>query len=157
MLRLAALAWEHPVPDIFLRMRLPVDTARQLNAAIEARRGEFALWVGLLSLLEEFVATWDPPASTVKRRSEMIYIRAGYRCMAPGCLSRRNLEDHHIVYRSRGGGNDPANRECLCRFHHQRGEHGGLSSCRGQAPLSVVWRIGRGEAATWWRNELRSG
>ena len=153
--RLAALAMEHPVPDIFLRLRLPADTARALMAAVESRREGLAPWVGLMALLAEFVATWDPPASGVKRRSEKIYIRAGYRCMAPGCLSRRNLEDHHLVYRSRGGGNEPANRECLCRFHHQRGEHGGLSRCRGRAPLGVVWRIGRGGGATWWRNELR--
>ncbi|HEY3174554.1 MAG TPA: hypothetical protein VGK94_02200, partial [Candidatus Polarisedimenticolia bacterium] len=54
-----------------------------------------------------------------------------------------------------GGGHDEANRECLCRFHHQCGEHGGLASCRGQAPLDVVWRLGRQDVGTWWRNEVR--
>ena len=91
-----------------------------------------------------------------RRPGDEIYIRDGWRCTAPGCTSRRNLEDHHIRYRSRGGDDDPANRICLCRFHHQRGEHGGLASCRGRAPTGVVWRLGRKDAApTWYRNERR--
>ena len=56
-----------------------------------------------MSLLEEFVLTWDPPAPEVRRRSDAVYARAGWRCTAPGCTSRRNLEDHHLVHRSRGG------------------------------------------------------
>jgi 5-methylcytosine-specific restriction endonuclease McrA len=75
--------------------------------------------------------------------------------MAPGCTSRRNLEDHHVVYRSRGGRNDLSNRICLCRFHHQRGEHGDLAACRGRAPLGLLWRLGKRKVATWYRNERR--
>ena len=39
------------------------------------------------------------------------------------------------------------NRITLCRFHHQRGEHGGLMSVRGEAPLGLTWRLGRTDAA----------
>jgi len=115
-------------------------------------------WVGLLSILEEFVCTWDTTARDGPSRAavkQAIYIRDGWRCMAPGCTSRRNLEDHHLVYRSRGGNNTSANRICLCRFHHQRGEHGGLSSCVGTAPLGITWRLGRREVAQAFRNERR--
>jgi len=113
-------------------------------------------WVGLLSLLEDFVDTWDDEHGMPRRPGDEIYIRDGWRCAAPGCTSRRNLEDHHIRYRSRGGDDEPANRVCLCRFHHQRGEHGGLASCRGRAPTGVIWRLGRKDAApTWYRNERR--
>jgi hypothetical protein len=112
-------------------------------------------WVGLLSLIEDFVATWDDEDAMPRRPGDEIYVRDGWRCTAPGCTSRRNLEDHHLRYRSRGGDDDPANRVCLCRFHHQRGEHGGLASCRGQAPIEVLWRLGRRETPAWYRNERR--
>lgn len=121
---------------------------------IRARR--LPVWVGLLALLEDFVETWDDPAATPRRASDAIYIRDGYRCMAPGCTSRRNLEDHHVVYRSRRGDDSGQNRVSICAFHHRRGEHGGLASCRGRAPIDLTWRLGRdGDAAAWYRNERR--
>ena len=111
-------------------------------------------WVGLLALLEDFVDTWDLPEASPSRRADDVYAREGWRCFAPGCTSRKNLEDHHLVYRSRGGdAKDPANRICLCAFHHRRGEHGFLARCRGQAPLGVLWRLGRREVGVWFRNE----
>jgi hypothetical protein len=112
-------------------------------------------WLGLLALLEEFVTVWDDPRANPKRPGDAIYIRDGWRCAAPGCTSRRHLEDHHVVYRSRGGGDEPSNRICLCRFHHQQGEHGDLASCRGTAPLGLAWRLGRRDLGVWFRNERR--
>jgi hypothetical protein len=197
-------------PDAYLRLRLPLELARDLLATVEAecRRltadadalpwdadmdaaGEDAAgaaadaaaaaadspgpppsrllartfsircrrlpaWVGLLALLEDFVDTWDAAPAGPRRPGDAIYIRDGWRCAAPGCTSRRNLEDHHLRYRSRGGDDGLANRICLCRFHHQRGEHGGLASCRGTAPTGVIWRLGRRDAAPrWYTNERR--
>ncbi|HEV8702452.1 MAG TPA: HNH endonuclease signature motif containing protein, partial [Candidatus Polarisedimenticolia bacterium] len=81
----------------------------------------------------------------------------GWRCTAPGCTSRKNLDDHHVVYRSRRGGNALDNRTCLCRFHHKRGEHGELASCRGKAPLGILWRLGKKDLGVWYRNERRVG
>lgn len=112
-------------------------------------------WVGLLAMIEDFVLTWDCDARPGHRARDRIFVRDGWRCAAPGCSSRRNLEDHHVVYRSRGGHDGEANRICLCRFHHQRGEHGGLASCSGEAPLGITWRLGRQDMASWYRNERR--
>jgi hypothetical protein len=127
-------------------------------------------WVGLLALLEDFVLTWDPPhrvarapagtrarASTgaPKRPGDPVYSRAGWRCTAPGCTSRKNLDDHHVVYRSRRGGNALDNRICACHFHHHLGEHGLLASCRGKAPLGILWRLGKKDLGVWYRNERR--
>ena len=58
-------------------------------------------------------------------------------------------------YRSRGGSDEQANRTCLCRFHHQRGEHGDLASCHGKAPLGLLWRLGKPGLGSWFRNERR--
>jgi hypothetical protein len=113
-------------------------------------------WVGLLALLEDFVDTWDVPEASPNRRSDDVYSRDGWRCFAPGCSSRCSLEDHHLKYKSRGGdAKAPGNRMCLCRFHHRRGEHGDLARCRGQAPLGVLWRLGRKDLGVWFRNERR--
>jgi len=171
-------------PDVFLAFRLPQDVAESLRLAIGSAtaqlEGEVAAgytrtapsqlvartfsterrrvpsWVGLLALLEEFVAVWDPPGDLARsRKADAVYRRAGWRCEVPGCTSRSNLEDHHLRYRSHGGGNALRNRNCMCRGHHQRGQHGGLLSCSGTAPLGVTWRLGAPRFATWYRNDRR--
>ena len=182
-----------PVPDVFLRLRLPSRLAAELLATIDAAHRRLATladsvpwdepwpdpdppaslrvareysircrrapaWVGLLALLEEVVAIWDARDAGGSGRAShdgSVYIRDGWRCTAPGCTSRRNLEDHHVVYRARGGGDDLSNRICLCRFHHQRGEHGGLALCRGVAPLGLVWRLGRDGRGGRFQNEKK--
>jgi hypothetical protein len=112
-------------------------------------------WVGLLALLEEFAATWDDPAGHPRRAEDATYRRDGWRCMAPGCMSRRNLEAHHIVHRAHGGNDEPSNLVTLCAFHHRQGEHGGLMAVDGTAPLGLRWRLGPGgePAEAWFRNE----
>jgi hypothetical protein len=118
-------------------------------------------WVGLLALIEDFVVTWDRDqrqdarGRVPKQHGEAVYVRDGWRCTAPGCTSRRGLEDHHLVYRSRQGIDDLSNRTCLCWFHHRTGEHGALASCRGSAPLGITWRLGRSDVGRRYRNERR--
>lgn len=113
-------------------------------------------WVGLLALIEDFVATWDDPRLSPKRPADPIYERGGWRCMAPGCTSRQNLEEHHVIYKSRGGSvKDLSNRLCVCRYHHQQGEHGDLATCRGEAPLGIVWRLGRAGIGGRFKNERK--
>jgi len=112
-------------------------------------------WVGLLALIEEFVDTWDVVRNRRRPSEDAAHIRDGFRCMAPGCTSRRNLQEHHVIYRSQGGTDDLGNRICLCAFHHQRGEHGELASCRGKAPLGIRWSLGRGGRGGSFRNEIR--
>ena len=145
----AASAWDEPwsVSD---------PTPAQFVARVEFIRGRrLPTWVGLLALLEDFARTWDHDAGAPDGRDEAIFVRDGWRCAAPGCTSRRHLEDHHIVYRSRGGGDGHGNRVTLCRFHHQRGEHGGLMSVRGAAPIGLTWRLGRPDVSVGYRNERR--
>jgi hypothetical protein len=104
-------------------------------------------------------ASADVPArvspAAPKRHGDPVYSRAGWRCTAPGCTSRKNLDDHHLIYRSRRGPDSLDNRTCPCRFHHYQGEHGELASCRGKAPLGILWRLGKKELAVWYRNERR--
>jgi hypothetical protein len=122
---------------------------------LAAHGHEIPAWVGLLALIEEFVATWDVAQNRRRPSEDAVHVRDGWRCMAPGCTSRRNLQEHHVRYRSQGGGDEMDNRLCLCAFHHQRGEHGDLASCRGLAPLGIEWSLGRGGRGGRFRNEMR--
>ena len=140
----------HHDPDVFrvrnervaLRLKLPRELASQFLA--------LTAFPGLSSMLLEFVETWD---ASPKRASDRVYIRDGWRCTAPGCRSMRNLEDHHIRYRSRGGDDSLRNRTCLCRFHHQQGEHGGLMRVTGTAPERLVWVMGKGGCGGAFRSD----
>jgi len=93
------------------------------------------------AMLEHAFDAWAPP-STRTRAAHRIFERDGWRCTAPGCSSFRNLHDHHIVFRSAGGGNDPANRTTLCAGHHLRGIHKGIVRCTGTAPDGLRFEFG---------------
>jgi hypothetical protein len=107
-----------------------------------------ARWLGLVALLTSYAAIHDEHRGRVG-----IYARDGWRCMAPGCTAQANLEDHHVQYRSRDGDDSPENRVTLCRYHHQRGEHGGTMRVRGRAPLDLEFTVG----GQTYRNERRTG
>jgi hypothetical protein len=152
-------------PDVFLAFDLPEDMAIRWRASIGAacesifqRTGSpVPLWAGMLELVWHFVTTWDDPQGCPKRAWDAIYARDDWRCMAPGCTARVRLQDHHVVYRSHQGSDDPWNQITQCMFHHQQGEHGTLARVRGRAPLELTWRLGEPELATWARNERRIG
>jgi hypothetical protein len=57
------------------------------------------------------------------------------------CTSRRELHDHHLVFRSRGGGHSRDNRITLCAWHHLRGIHAGRVRAWGEAPDGITWEI----------------
>lgn len=161
---LTAMAQSQPAPLLTLRLSLNRDTAAGLRQALDAARRQPALrqtfsgpgrvpeWMAFLALLQEFCEVWD---AGEKRTADKIYDRDGWRCLAPGCTSRKNLEAHHVVYRSRGGSNRQENLACLCRFHHQMGEHGLLSKVRGTAPLVLTWLLGKDGRGGRFRNDLR--
>jgi hypothetical protein len=65
-------------------------------------------------------------------------------CSTPRCAARagRNLQDHHIVFRSRGGSDALANRTTLCAWHPLRGVHAGRMRCTGAAPDALRFELG---------------
>ena len=71
-----------------------------------------------------------------------VFERDGWLCKVPGCSSMQNLQDHHIVFRSRGGSDDLTNRVAVCAFHHLRGIHAQRIRCAGRAPDGLTWQIG---------------
>jgi hypothetical protein len=109
---------------------------------VRRRFGALPDWAVLTLLLREATEEWlrvDPESKPTEGKT---LERDGYRCQAPGCTARRNLEVHHIVYRSAGGGEEPENRTVLCHRHH-RLIHDGVVVLKGRAPGDLRWRLGR--------------
>jgi hypothetical protein len=78
------------------------------------------------------------------RHRDPVFERDGWRCAVPACSARRNLHDHHLVFRSRGGHNGRDNRVSVCAWHHLRGIHSGRVRAWGEAPDRVHWELGVG-------------
>jgi hypothetical protein len=127
--------------DGVLRMRGPASVTGLFAAAIEAFRPPGgARWMGLLRLLDHVRAEW----LAQPRHRDPIFARDSWRCTVPACSSRRNLHDHHVHYRSRGGDNQHANRTTVCAWHHLRGIHLGRVRVWGLAPDALRWALGVG-------------
>ena len=61
-------------------------------------------------------------SAVTPRVRRQVLARDRHRCTIPGCRSGRNLDIHHVVYRSNGGGNHLSNLLtvcCLCRARHK--------------------------------------
>lgn len=171
--------------NVFLTFRAPRELAERFLSAVEGARrylewvaaetaptdGEPAslrtarayaarclrvpAWAGLWVLLEDYARTWDDPASFPRRQWHKTYERDGWRCMAPGCTSRKKLDCHHLDYRSHQGSDELPNLLTLCRYHHQQGEHGRYASVQGTAPAGLLWRLGPPAYGEWYRNDMR--
>jgi hypothetical protein len=93
---------------------------------------------GLERLLQHVRVTWQG----LPRHHDPVFARDGWRCAVPACSARRNLHDHHILFRSRGGGNARENRITICAAHHLHGIHAGHVRAWGAAPHAVTWELG---------------
>jgi Holliday junction resolvase RuvA-like protein len=75
------------------------------------------------------------------RLRRQVLARDHHGCTVPGCRAARNLDVHHIRFRSDGGGNELSNLLTLCSGHHAL-VHAGQILIRGEAPhaLEFSWR-----------------
>jgi hypothetical protein len=127
----------------------PRDVARLFRAVLCTVRRRVERQTGRLPtegealevMLEHVFAAWGAQNERV-RREHRVFERDGWRCTIPGCSSRRNLHDHHIVFRAVGGNNELGNRTTLCAWHHLRGVHAGIVRCVGDAPDQLRFDLG---------------
>ena len=127
-------------PDVVIGVPAPASVAALFEMAIAAFTdvGE-PRWRGFERLLESVRSEWKARP----RHRDPIFARDGWRCAVPTCSSRRNLHDHHIVFRSRCGNNARDNRVAICAAHHQHGLHGGgYIRAWGEAPDGIRWELG---------------
>jgi hypothetical protein len=130
---------ESETTDAHVGFRAPVEIVALLRTAILAYSSPAEpLWRGFERLLEHVVAEWaaQPP------HRDPIFARDGWRCSVPACSARRNLHDHHVLFRSRGGGNAQSNRITVCAAHHLHGIHAGAIRAWGEAPDGITWELG---------------
>jgi hypothetical protein len=131
-------------------IRAPQSVIRSFLETVEVIRGmlEPALppWWCLEYMILHVRRDWARESDWAAKRTEGYEIleRDGFRCTSPGCRSSRNLQVHHIRYRSRGGDDRPKNLTTLCAACHQFALHqAGTLAVRGHAPHRLVWRMGR--------------
>jgi hypothetical protein len=111
---------------------LAEETMQALRRGSESRSRAFERMVAM-ALLEWMAAP---------KHRDPVFERDGWRCAVPGCSSRRNLHDHHVVFRSHGGDNAQDNRVTVCAAHHLHGLHRGRIRAHGRAPHAIVWELG---------------
>ena len=98
--------------------------------------------VGLEAMLDHAIATWLEAGAQFDDYAD--FERDGYRCTVPGCTARRNLQSHHIRFRSARGPDVDWNRTTLCAYHHHRGVHAVSLGIRGRAPDGLTYELGVG-------------
>jgi hypothetical protein len=136
--------------SVELRLRVPVRVAVLLAAAFRAvqrapgpdgRVGWRSDSECLLRVASHFIEAWRdlPKAHSTPRRRALW--RDGHRCQVPGC-SRAAVHAHHVLYRSRGGGDEAENLVSLCAAHHLHGVHRAFVRVRGVAPHGLTWDLG---------------
>ena len=136
-----------------LRFWAPVDVAALWHQAIRVARARLAQpsgdsratppadWQAVELLLTSFIDAWGIRTDPAWRRNHRIFERDGWRCRVPGCSSRRNLQVHHVVFRSQGGGEGDDNLAVLCAAHHLRGIHQDRLRCHALPDGLLAWEF----------------
>ncbi len=129
----------HEVSDAEIRFTGPTSVVALLRDVLDAfARPEEPRWTALEHLLRHVITHWE----STPRHHDPVFARDGWRCTVPACSSRRNLHDHHIRFRSRGGDNRRDNRTAVCAAHHLHGLHDGTIRASGVAPRAIEWQLG---------------
>ena len=128
-----------------LAAALPVRVASVIAAAVQAvrERTGMALPLGkcLVLIAAHFIRTYEGVELPRKTPSRKVRDRDHGHCQVPGC-SRKATHAHHVLFRSRGGGDEMENQIGLCAFHHLRCIHGGHLQVVGRAPDELRWFLG---------------
>jgi len=76
-----------------------------------------------------------------------VYARDNFECRSPLC-TRRDVTPHHLVFRSKGGGDDLENLISLCTWCHLVGVHAGLIQAEPERALVARARADSGRRGT---------
>ncbi len=125
--------------DVEVRFTGPASVVALFRDVLDAfARPGAPHWTALEGLLQHVITYWE----NAPRHRDPIFARDGWRCVVPACSSRRNLHDHHLQFRSRGGTNARWNRSSVCVAHHLHGLHTGAVRASGKAPDAIHWQLG---------------
>jgi hypothetical protein len=125
---------------VTLRWRVTEDVARAWHALAKLHRRSHLGGTMVELLCVTMWRSWKHTLGPDVAYGDL-YANERYRCSSPVCCSR-NQTPHHIVFRSKGGDDDPDNLTAPCACCHLEGIHGG--SIQAQGPASELrWRFGR--------------
>jgi hypothetical protein len=128
-----------PGGSVRLTFHIPVSVAVLVESVLwQHQRGHEPRWRTFERIVAQAILEW----TSVPRHRDPVFERDGWRCTVPGCSSRRNLHDHHVLFRSHGGGNARDNRITVCAAHHLHGIHAGIVKAYGRAPDGITWELG---------------
>jgi 5-methylcytosine-specific restriction endonuclease McrA len=127
-----------------LDLPVPRRVASLLDAACRAAREAAGKPLSpqecLVRVAEHFIATWKDAVTARRTRQQRVLARDDGWCTVPGC-SRPAMQAHHVVFRSRGGTDDPWNQTGMCPPHHLHCLHNGWIRVTGRAPDALVWEL----------------
>jgi hypothetical protein len=128
-----------------IRFFLPEELFRMWNTCF----GLYLLQPGSDDSAQGFIAALLQEWLIIERlhfkvtRNYAILKRDRFRCQVPGCNCRRNLHIHHIIPRSHGGSDEPANLIVLCEKCHLRLLHDlHTLKIEGTAPFNLTFTFG---------------
>jgi hypothetical protein len=133
---------DHPNRAVRFSVQISCHGRRLWRAACEMaerRAGSVLTQAQVLELVIAEAASGE--WMSAPRHRDPVFERDGWRCTVPGCRSRRNLHDHHVRFRSHGGGNTRDNRITVCASHHLHGLHAGRICAHGHAPHEIIWEM----------------
>ena len=106
--------------------------------------GEIDAGEALAVIADHFAEVWKEHVRrqrvSLGYRVEVVE-RAEGKCAVPGC-GRPVRHVHHLVFRSQGGCDTPANEIGLCVAHHLHGVHAGLLLVSGRGGERLAWQLG---------------
>jgi hypothetical protein len=119
------------------------DWTINLRSIYELPPPEPELYEGFLAaLLREYLLTERIHLKLA--RNYAILKRDCFRCQVPGCGCRRNLEVHHIIWRSKGGCDEEWNLITLCSHHNYILHDLMALRIEGTAPDNLTFMFGQG-------------
>jgi len=121
-----------------------IRTAVSMTTFSHTENGSLTLEGFLFSLIYHYLEN-ERIYQRKKRRllRHKVIERDGFRCIIPGCSSRLILTDHHIKYRSHGGGDELSNNTGACRQHHLHCIHDNhYITVTGTAPDNLTIAMG---------------
>ena len=124
---------------IRLNLRVSRDISRALRC-FERVMGPRLDGSTMRFLCNKFWDAWKHMCNHHEKWSH-IYARDRYECTSPVC-SRHDMTPHHLLFRSKGGTDDPFNMAGDCLWCHLEGIHGGRITVTGTAD-DMTWTIGR--------------
>jgi 5-methylcytosine-specific restriction endonuclease McrA len=136
--------FDHGRTPAYIRMKAPREVAADWKASMQMIRrqlGPGALdWHAAVIVIEYVQREWSQVDPESKPKHIKVFERDRYRCLAPGCPKRGELQGHHGKPRSRGGSNALWNLISLCfLFRIRNKKHYAESRIIPRRSRRVAW------------------